>query len=145
MRQTLEGSFKLRGGDFSAAGAPSKELRDRLAVLGVDAETIRRVAVAVFEAEMNVIIHAVAGTLHYVLQGEELKVRVTDMGPGIADIELAMKEGYSTAPEWARELGWGTGMGLPNIKANTDTLKIDSQVGEGTTVEFTIKLRREAP
>ena len=87
---------------------------------------------------MNVIIHAVAGTMHYSIGSEELKIILTDMGPGIEDIELAMREGYSTAPDWGREMGWGAGMGLPNIKRNSDDLKIDSVVGEGTTLEITL-------
>ncbi|HEX8948394.1 MAG TPA: ATP-binding protein, partial [Dissulfurispiraceae bacterium] len=88
--------------------------------------------------EMNVIIHAVAGTMYYAITDKEVKVTVTDMGPGIENIELAMQEGYSTAPDWVREMGWGAGMGLPNIRKNADEFKIDSVVGEGTTLEITI-------
>lgn len=138
----LENSFPLKGGDFTEAGVASKEMRTVLSGLGVSQETIRRAAVSAFEAEINVIIHAVAGNLHYIVEGEELKITVTDMGPGIPDVELAMKEGYSTAPEWAKEMGWGSGMGLPNIKNNSDRLKIDTVPGEGTTLEIMIKLKR---
>jgi anti-sigma regulatory factor (Ser/Thr protein kinase) len=102
---------------------------------------MRRAAVSAFEAEMNVIIHAVAGSISYVITEDEVKITVTDMGPGIEDIELAMKEGYTTAPQWAKDMGWGGGLGLPNIKRNCDNLKIDSKVGEGTTLEITVKLR----
>lgn len=138
----LENSFPLKGGDFTEAGAASKEMRAVLSSLGFSQETIRRAAISAFEAEINVIIHAVAGNLHYIVEGEELRITVTDMGPGIPDVELAMKEGYTTAPEWAKEMGWGSGMGLPNIKNNSDILKIDTVPGEGTTLEVVIKLRR---
>ncbi len=132
--------FPLNGGDFSDAGAGSKSLRSELAALGVPAWIIRRAAVCAFEAEINVIIHAVAGSLHYLIEGETLTITVTDMGPGIEDIGLAMKEGYTTAPDWAKEYGWGSGMGLPNIKKNADALSIDSVPGEGTTIEIIINL-----
>jgi anti-sigma regulatory factor (Ser/Thr protein kinase) len=141
--ELIEGSFQLKGGDFSDAGAASKELRTQLAKLGVSTETIRRAAVSAFEAEINVIIHAVAGTLHYKVEGDTLTITVIDMGPGIEDVELAMQEGYTTAPDWAREFGWGSGMGLPNIRNNSDCLKIDSVPGEGTTLEITVRLDRE--
>ena len=97
-------------------------------------------AIATFEAEMNVIIYAVAGMINYSVTSERIMIRVQDMGPGIENVELAMKEGYSTAPDYIREMGFGSGMGLPNIKRNTDTLTVNSTVGEGTTVEFTINL-----
>jgi serine/threonine-protein kinase RsbT len=139
----LENSFALKGGDFTEAGSASKEMRTVLADLGISPDIVRRAAISAFEAEINVIIHAVAGTLHYSIEADELKITVTDMGPGIPDIALAMKEGYSTAPEWAKEMGWGSGMGLPNIKNNSDKLKIDSVPGEGTTLEILIKLGQE--
>jgi len=129
------------GGDFTNAGKASGELKSTLSKLGVSQDVIRRAAIAAFEAEMNVIIHAVAGTMHYSIGSEELKIILTDMGPGIEDIELAMREGYSTAPDWVREMGWGAGMGLPNIKKNSDNLKIDSMVGEGTTLEITLYIK----
>ena len=130
----------MMGGDFANAGTASSELKVALNALGVPQETARRAAIAAFEAEMNVIIHAIAGTLHYEISPEKIHIDVTDMGPGIEDIELAMQEGYSTAPDWVREMGWGAGMGLPNIKKNADVFKIDSIVGEGTTLEVDIFL-----
>jgi anti-sigma regulatory factor (Ser/Thr protein kinase) len=139
----IEGCFQLMGGDFTNAGAASSELKATLTKLGVLPNIVRRVAIAAFEAEMNVIIHAVAGTMHYTITPTLVKVVVTDMGPGIEDISLAMQEGYSTAPDWVREMGWGAGMGLPNIKKNADMFKIDSVVGEGTTLEITINIREE--
>lgn len=143
--KALEGYFMLKGGVFQDAGAASKELKEALSSMGVPSHLIRKAAIAAFEAEMNVIIHAVAGSLSYVISGDEVKITVNDMGPGIEDIELAMQEGYTTAPDWAREMGWGGGLGLPNIKKNSDSLKIDSKVGEGTTLEIVVKLKNGSP
>lgn len=133
-----EGSFHLVGGDFSNAGVASTQLKKIMLSFGFKDEIVRRAAIAAFEAEMNVIIYATAGILRYEIQTDAVKIIVEDMGPGIEDIELAMQEGYSTAPEWVREMGWGAGMGLPNMKKNADVFKIDSVVGEGTTVEMVI-------
>lgn len=138
--EKIEGSFQLIGGNFTNAGEASISLKNKLNELGADEDAVRRVAVATFEAEMNVIIYAAAGRLHYYITPYNIEVRVEDMGPGIEDIELAMQEGYSTAPEWVREMGWGAGMGLPNMKKNSDEFKIESVIGEGTTVEMIIKL-----
>ena len=135
-----EGVFFLTGKDFKNAGAASSSLKEILESIGIPPEIIRRVAIATFEAEMNVIIYAVAGMINYSVTSERIMIRVQDMGPGIENVELAMKEGYSTAPDYIREMGFGSGMGLPNIKRNTDTLTVNSTVGEGTTVEFTINL-----
>ncbi len=139
-QKILSGSFNILGGDFSNSGIASTELKSILSKIGIDGKKLRRASIATFEAEMNVIIYANAGTLRYEVDGRELKITVQDMGPGIEDINLAMTEGYSTAPEWVREMGWGAGMGLPNMKKNADELKINSVVGEGTTVELVINL-----
>lgn len=139
----MEGVFALIGGDFTHAGTASSELKSILLRLGISQDLARRAAIAAFEAEMNVIIHALAGTMHYVISEEAVRVTITDMGPGIEDIELAMKEGYSTAPARVREMGWGAGMGLPNIRRNADTLRIDSVVGEGTTLEIIIETKEK--
>ncbi len=128
------------GGNFGTAGEASTGLKLKLTELGVDEKIIRRAAIATFEAEMNVIIYAAAGWLNYSITPHSITIRIEDMGPGIENIELAMQEGYSTAPEWVRELGWGAGMGLPNMKKNSDVFKIDSVVGEGTTVEMVINI-----
>lgn len=138
INQTIEKSFQLIGGNFVNAGEASTHLKLKLTELGLNENLIRRVTIATFEAEMNVIIYAVAGWLRYYITPKCIKILVEDMGPGIEDIELAMQEGYSTAPEWVREMGWGAGMGLPNMKKNSDEFKIDSVVGEGTTVEMII-------
>jgi len=134
----IEGSYQLIGGNFATAGEASTCLKLKLTELGVTETIIRRATISTFEAEMNVIIYAAAGWLHYYITSHSIKIRIEDMGPGIDDIEQAMREGFSTAPEWVREMGWGAGMGLPNMKKNTDVFKIDSVVGEGTTVEMVI-------
>jgi anti-sigma regulatory factor (Ser/Thr protein kinase) len=138
INEIIEGSFQLIGGNFATAGEASTQLKMKLTELGVNEEIIRRAAIGTFEAEMNVIIYAAAGRLNYSITPQSIKVSIEDMGPGIENIELAMQEGYSTAPDWVRELGWGAGMGLPNMKKNSDEFKIDSVVGEGTTVEMII-------
>ncbi len=137
---TIEGSLHIVGGDFSKAGEASTELKRILHEMGIDDALVRRVAIATFEAEMNIIIYATAGILRYSVTPSEIRVIAEDMGPGIEDIELAMQEGYSTAPDWVREMGWGAGMGLPNMKKNSDVFTIDSVVGEGTRVEMVIKI-----
>ena len=114
------------------------QMKSKLTELGIDEGTVRRAAIATFEAEMNVIIYAAAGRLHYYITPRNITIKIDDMGPGIENIELAMREGYSTAPDWVREMGWGAGMGLPNMKKNSDEFKIDSVVGEGTTIEMII-------
>ncbi|MEW6409930.1 MAG: ATP-binding protein [Nitrospirota bacterium] len=142
VKDTLEGSFHLVGGDFIRAGEASSQLKSTLIELGLDENTVKRTTIATFEAEMNVIIYAVAGIMRYYITPEHLRIVVEDMGPGIENIELAMQEGYSTAPDWVREMGWGAGMGLPNMKKNSDAFRIESVVGEGTTVEMIINLKK---
>lgn len=141
--EKIEGYFPLTGGAFEDAGAASRQIKAALTKLGIPPQIIRHAAISAFEAEMNVIIHAVAGSLSYEIDGEEIRITVNDMGPGIEDVDKAMQEGYSTAPAWAKEMGWGGGLGLPNIKRNSDSLKIDSKVGEGTTLEIIISLTNE--
>lgn len=138
-----EGTFHLMGGEFTNAGSASSELKSTLIKVGVEQSIVRRVAIAAFEAEMNVIIHAVAGTLRYEITAEAVTIIVTDMGPGIENINQAMQPGYSTAPDWVREMGWGAGMGLPNISKHSDLFKIDSVVGEGTTLEIIFELKEK--
>ena len=138
--ERIEGFFSLRGGEFEEAGKSATELKKALRDNGYELEASRRAAVVAFEAEMNVIIHAVAGTLQYTIEDDEVKITVSDMGPGIPDVAQAMREGFSTAPDWAREHGWGSGLGLPNIKKNSDRLVIDTVPGEGTMLEAVIRL-----
>jgi serine/threonine-protein kinase RsbT len=137
---TREGTFFLTGKDFTNAGTASSELKAVLESMRLQPDIVRRAAIAAFEAEMNVIIYAVAGMMRYSITPELIKVIISDMGPGIENIELAMTEGYSTAPDYIREMGFGSGMGLPNIKKNSDELQINSVAGEGATLEFIIYL-----
>jgi serine/threonine-protein kinase RsbT len=133
--------FDIDGTDFSAAGNASASLKKTLRELGIPVEIIRRVSIPMYEGEINMVIHANGGTADVEISPEEIKIVLKDNGKGIEDIDLAMKEGYSTASEDIRNLGFGAGMGLPNMKKYTDELKIDSKPGKGTTVYMTVKIK----
>jgi anti-sigma regulatory factor (Ser/Thr protein kinase) len=137
----LEKNYTLQGGDFIRAGEISSSIKKILKEIGIDSQIIRRMAIASFEAEINVVCYAERGTFYLTITPDALKVVVQDVGRGIADIELAMKEGFSTATEEIREMGFGAGMGLPNIKKNVDRLAIDSVVGKGTRLEMVIEMK----
>jgi serine/threonine-protein kinase RsbT len=137
-------AYAIVGGDYDRAGGASRRLKEALKSVGADAQAIRRVMIASYEAEMNVVIHAQGGTLAARFDECRVEVEVRDEGPGIADISLAMREGYSTAPPEARALGFGAGLGLPNIKKHTDSFTIESQVGAGTRLVFSIALQQQA-
>jgi anti-sigma regulatory factor (Ser/Thr protein kinase) len=136
----LKLNYIVQGGDYSAAGDASSSVKKALKQLGLDPAVIRRVAIAMYEAEINMIIHAHGGEAFCNVTPERVEVILKDNGPGIPDVALAMKEGFSTASEEARNLGFGAGMGLPNIEKYTDTLDIETKVGVGTSVTFTVKL-----
>ncbi len=136
-------TFHVRGNDFDKAGEVSTQIKTILKGIGVNSNIIRRVAIATFEAEMNVVIHAKSGRIDFRITPETIVIIVADQGPGIEDIELAMQEGYSTASDEMREMGFGAGMGLPNIKKNSDVFRIDSQVGVGTVLEIEIHHSRK--
>jgi anti-sigma regulatory factor (Ser/Thr protein kinase) len=131
--------FPLKGGNFAKAGAVALLIKDLLKDMGLDTKTIRRAAIASYEAEMNVIMYAWEGRVNLAVTPREVQITFDDKGPGIADIELAMTEGYSTATPEMRELGFGAGMGLPNIKRNADVFHIDSQSGRGTRLKIIIR------
>lgn len=133
----MEFKFEINGGDFSNAGMISSLVKKTLKQLNIDGLIIRRTVVALYEAEVNVVAHAFSGIVNVNVYPDKIKIKLTDHGPGIPDIDLAMQAGYSTASPAVREMGFGAGMGLPNIKNNTDELSIKSNVGEGTTLEFT--------
>ncbi len=137
-------SYDIESNDFRRAGAASRSIKEHLKRIGADAEAIRRTMIAAYEAEMNVVIHANGGRLEASLSDTQIDVNVVDGGPGIPDIELAMTEGFSTASAEARALGFGAGMGLPNIRRNSDRLRVTSRVDEGTRVSFTVYLKPEA-
>ncbi len=130
--------FDVAGNNFVSAGSASDEVKKTLKMLGVGAQFVRKVAIAMYEGEINMVIHAGGGKAIVDIYPDKIVIVLEDKGPGIPDIELAMKDGYSTAPEAIRNLGFGAGMGLPNMKKYTDSFKIDSVVGEGTTVTMTV-------
>jgi anti-sigma regulatory factor (Ser/Thr protein kinase) len=132
----LERCFKVKGGDFAAAGEAASKVKKILVQLGLDTEKIRKIAIATYEAELNIVIHAFEGEIRLYIDPFGVKIMAADRGPGIADIELAMQEGYSTASQEARRMGFGAGMGLPNMKRCSDKFVINSEVGKGTTVEM---------
>lgn len=137
----MEFNFNLEGGNFSRAGVASSEVKKLLKQLNVDAALVKRIVVALYEAEVNVVAHAWEGVMKVVFDGKSITVTITDKGPGIPDIELAMQEGYSTASPEVREMGFGAGMGLPNMKKNCDELKVESTVNIGTTVTMVTYLQ----
>jgi serine/threonine-protein kinase RsbT len=132
--------FPIEAEDFSSAGEVSRKIKNLLKQLGVDAELVRRVSIACYEAELNLVIHSWGGRLVFQVTPNIIQIITEDKGPGIPDIELAMKVGYSTASEQARELGFGAGMGLPNIKRCANTVNIQSKVGQGTKLEINFKI-----
>jgi len=128
--------YKLTGGDFTKAGYASSEVKKILKQLNIDFRIIKRVVVALYEAEVNIVAHAFEGVIKVEIDKDKIILVLTDKGPGIPDIELAMTEGFSTASEKVRQMGFGAGLGLPNMKRNTDKLIVESVVGEGTRVEM---------
>ena len=130
--------FQVEGGNFSKAGTASSQLKKILKQLNVDSRDIKRVVVALYEAEVNVVAHAYQGVIIIDIDTEKIRIRIEDEGPGIKDIDLAMQQGFSTASELVREMGFGASMGLPNIKNNPDELTVTSEVGKGTNVHMLI-------
>lgn len=140
MAEPLVFRFDVDGDNFTSAGQASVQVKKNLRQLGIDPETIRRVSIAMYEGEINMVIHAKGGTADVIVSDECIEIILADKGPGIANIEQAMQEGFSTAPDNIRSLGFGAGMGLPNMKRYTDEMQIDSVVGEGTTITMKVKL-----
>lgn len=136
----MEFEFSVEGGNFIKAGSASSQLKKILKQLNVDPKIIKRVVVALYEAEVNIVAHAYSGKVFIHISTDRISMKLLDNGPGIPDIELAMQKGYSTASTAVREMGFGAGMGLPNMKNNCDELNISSEVGKGTLVEMVIYL-----
>ncbi len=132
----LAKKYDIQGKDFSHAGTISSEIKEILEETGVSTSIIRRAAIATYEAEMNVVMYANKGILYFTLDPDSIRLKIDDEGMGIKDISLAMKEGYSTATNEYREMGFGAGMGLPNIKKNADKFTISSRPGKGTILEI---------
>ena len=133
--------FPVAAGAYETAGEASAAIKRKLKQLGVDSGVLRRVSVASYEVELNLVIHSCGGVLTLEVEPDRVRLVSRDVGPGIPDVELAMREGYSTANEEARSLGFGAGMGLPNMKRNADQFAIESAVGVGTTIEMSFCLQ----
>lgn len=136
----LTDSYQVQASDFTTAGDASASIKRKLKQIGIDSNILRRVAVASYEAELNLIIHSMGGTLSIEISPQNVRLISADVGPGIADIGKAMQEGFSTASEQARDLGFGAGMGLPNMRRNADAFDIQSKLGEGTRIQMDFKL-----
>jgi Anti-sigma regulatory factor (Ser/Thr protein kinase) len=137
---TIVMTYEVPANDFTRAGEASSSVKSRLKKMGVDPDVVRKVSIAMYEGEINMVIHAHGGSIHVTISPEEIEMVLKDTGPGIEDIELAMQAGYSTAPDNIRSLGFGAGMGLPNMKKYSDEMKIDSILGVGTTVTMKINM-----
>ena len=138
MSEELVFRFDVDGDDFTSAGQASVQVKRNLRQIGIDTETIRRVSIAMYEGEINMVIHAGGGVAEVRVSESCITIVLDDNGPGIKDIEKAMQEGYSTAPDEIRSLGFGAGMGLPNMKRHTDSLEIESTVGVGTRITMKV-------
>ena len=141
MSDALHMHYIVDGSDFTTAGEASTAVKMKLKKLGIAPDIVRKVAIAMYEAEINMVIHAGGGVADVSLESDKITIRLIDHGKGIPDVDLAMREGYSTAPDAVRSLGFGAGMGLPNIKKYSDEMYIDTEVGEGTTVTLIINLQ----
>ena len=126
--------------DFTRAGEASSDVKRKLKQMGVSPDAIRKVAIAMYEGEINMVIHAKGGVITVEITPEKIKMILADVGPGIPDVKLAMQAGYSTAPDEIRSLGFGAGMGLPNMKKYSDSMDIDTRIGEGTTITMVVNL-----
>ena len=140
MCMTMKLHYDVSGDDFTRAGEASGNVKAKLKRLGISSEAVRRAAIALYEGEINLVIHAGGGEIDVEISPENIKMTLSDNGPGIADVEKAMTEGYSTATENIRSLGFGAGMGLPNMKKYTDIMDIKSTLGVGTTIFMQINL-----
>ncbi len=141
MSEPLVFTFDIDGEDFITAGQASVQIKNNLRQLGISPDVIRKVSIAMYEGEINMVIHAKGGTAKVEVYEDRIVIILADKGPGIKDIEKAMQEGYSTASDNIRNLGFGAGMGLPNMKNYTDSMNIDSEVGVGTTVTMVVNIK----
>ncbi len=138
MAEGIRLHYDVSGTNFVAAGSATEDVRNHLKMLGIASDDIRRIAIAMYEGEINMVIHAGGGEADVVIFVDRMQVKLTDHGKGIADIAKAVEPGYSTASDEIRQLGFGAGMGLPNMKKYTDEFDIQSEVGKGTTVTMAI-------
>ena len=140
MSEAIVLRYEIDPDDFTRAGEASSDVKGKLKQMGVSPAAVRKVAIAMYEGEINMVIHADGGQITVEITPERIKMILADVGPGIPDIDLAMKAGYSTAPDEVRNLGFGAGMGLPNMKKYTDTMEIETELGAGTTITMTVNL-----
>lgn len=140
MSDTIKLSYTVPPSDFTRAGEASSDVKSKLKKMGIPPEAVRKVAIAMYEGEINMVIHAEGGEITVEISEDKITILLADNGPGIADIDLAMQEGYSTAPDNIRSLGFGAGMGLPNMKKYSDDMKIETDIGVGTRVYMTVNI-----
>ena len=140
MHEPVKFHFNVDGENFSSAGEASVMVKKKLRQLGFPPDVMRRVSIAMYEGEINMVIHADGGTADVTVEDEYIEIVLADKGPGIPNIDLAMQEGYSTARDNIRALGFGAGMGLPNMKKYTDYMRIDTEVGVGTTITMRVNI-----
>ena len=140
MEEAIVLTYDISADDFTRAGEASSDVKRKLKQMGVSPDAIRKVAIAMYEGEINMVIHAKGGVITVEITTEKIKMILADVGPGIPDVKLAMQAGYSTAPDEIRSLGLGAGMGLPNMKKYSDSMDIDTRIGEGTTITMVVNL-----
>lgn len=140
MSNAIRLNYKISKEDFTRAGEASSSIKGQLKQMGVSPEVVRKVAIAMYEGEINMVIHANGGDIEVIITPENIKMILKDVGPGIPDVEKAMQAGYSTAPDDVRNLGFGAGMGLPNMKKYTDEMYIETEIGVGTTVTMIVNM-----
>ena len=140
MEDAIVLTYDISADDFTRAGEASSDVKRKLKQMGVDPEAIRKVAIAMYEGEINMVIHAKGGLITVEITPQQIKMILADVGPGIPDVELAMQAGYSTAPDEIRSRSFGAGMGLPNMKKYSDDMEIDTRLGQGTTITMTVKI-----
>nr|WP_314461990.1 ATP-binding protein [uncultured Clostridium sp.] len=140
MMDVITFHYTISPDDFTRAGEASSDVKSKLKKMGVTPEAVRKAAIAMYEGEINMVIHAKGGEITVHITTESIEMVLEDVGPGIPDIELAMQAGYSTAPDAVRSLGFGAGMGLPNMKKYSDEMEIHTVIGEGTTIRMVVNL-----
>ena len=140
MEELLTFNYTIPGDDFTRAGEASSSVKNKLKKMGLDSNTIRKVSIAMYEGEINMVIHAEGGKITVEISPEQIRMILADKGPGIPNVEQAMQAGWSTAPDEVRSLGFGAGMGLPNMKKYTDEMNIETTLGVGTTITMVVKL-----
>lgn len=140
MEDVIVLNYTISPDDFTRAGEASSDVKSKLKQIGVSPEAVRKVAIAMYEGEINMVIHAKGGEVTVEISPTAIKMILDDVGPGIPDVDKAMQAGYSTAPDEVRSLGFGAGMGLPNMKKYTDDMKVETELGVGTTITMTVNL-----